>query len=618
MKLKKIADDNYKDEIGDMWKSKLGEDLTIDPRTGNPALADEQNLLRFVQSATNRVSGEETVYGVAAFNKAFPSKGTTDIPRTLDDGSEVIDVVENSVLRERAKKMLLHQMGLVFMYGGDGGITFAKNITPTMIESFVKGKIIPEHIGNNLRVALKDLQTSVVKSEEVIEAEIRLKNGIKEIINIRGTADKSSWLAGLSSKGDDFPQEQFVEALVFGVGKTSSTSVARVSKIKTELKEDIATIGDTADEVVNPSTTGRYNVDDTQRAVDELPVRQELRDENINIFVEAIKSKNISNPAEARKAISMLDDAQDLILNYGYNKSFQFSNIKATFGGSNMPFSGGNKAAVDIGNKKKVNLEEVGKQLEGQEDSFKFHKLRMDVDQVNLAKFVDESTETIEKLSAAKLEIAKASKDPVLIKVATADLEMVRKLKEINSMAAIIKGETSTLGVSSQPTDFAGSQVISRVYSWARGVVGMQYLATEAAYKSWHLGHAAMMKEILFNPASVDILHKIAVNKGKMSAVDFKTLSSIVFKAFSRGHAYANAQTKEEGELALIARQKENIVEEGIELFERLFTFADPVSNKQHRVSIFTDKGTIRGPQPKPPAPWTKSRPNSNPNLNHY
>ena len=61
------------------------------------------------------------------------------------------------------------------------------------------------------------------------------------------------------------------------------------------------------------------------------------------------------------------------------------------------------------------------------------------------------------------------------------------------------------------------------------------------------------------------------------------------------------------------------IVERGIELAQYVFKFTDPNWKDKHQVSIFTDKGTIRGPKPKPAAPWTQSRPQPNTPLpNHY
>jgi len=604
LNFKKKADDNYRETIGYVWKAEVGGVLLKDPRRGAPNFPDEENLLQFFRFSENRVPGEkDIVYGVKAFNNAFPTTGTTTITRKLDSGEEVQEVVENSVLRERATKMLIHQLGIKFIYGGSKGIEFAKELKPSVIESFIQGKIIPKDIGHNLKEALKDLRTGSVKDEAIKETQNRLQRNVRDLTDLKKESTQRSWLGGLSSKGDDFNQENFVEALVFGIGKTTDVAEVAGKPIKQELVKDITTLRDISTEVGKPIS----KTDEALIAVDELPLKKELRDENLNIFIDLAKTKNIKDPKEAAEAIQMLDDANDLILNYGYNQSFQYSKAKAVFGEIRAKEKVGDVRAVQ------KEVDEVG------EDAYKFHRLKMDVRQDKLAQFLNDGAETIEKLSLTKLEIAKASGDIALINAAKKDLTMLTKLREINSMAAIAKGEGSTLGVSGQPTDFVGSQIMSRVYSWARGVVGMQYLATEAAYKSWHLAHANMMKEILFNPAAVDILYKIAVQKGRMSATDSKTLSTLVLKAFSRGHAYANAQDKREGELALIARQKENIVERGIELAQYVFKFTDPNWKDKHQVSIFTDKGTIRGPKPKPAAPWTQSRPQPNTPLpNHY
>lgn len=593
IRLKKKADDNYREEIGDTWKTEVGEILLRDPRRGAPNFPDEENLLQFFRFAENRIPGKaDIVYGVKAFNSAFPTTGTTTITKKLDSGEETIQVVENSILRERATKMLVHQLGIKFIYGGKKGIAFAQELKPSVIEAFIQGKIISKDIGHNLKEALKDLRTGAIKDDPVKAAQNRLNRNIKDITNLKEKSIQRSWLGGMSSKGDDFNQEDFVEAIVFGIGKRGDVSEVAGRGMKKELTDDITTLGDASKEVGKPIKS----TDEALHAVDELPLKIELRDENLNIFVDVVKAKAAKDP---EAAIQMLDDANDLVLNYGYNQSFHYSKSKAVFG-------------VELDNvlpRTKIGtVEEAAEKVaKVGEDSYKFHRLKMDVNQDKLAQFLDDGIGTIEKISLAKLEIAKASGNATLIKAAQKDLKMVKQLREINSMAAIAKGEGSILGVSGQPTDFAGSQIMSRVYSWARGVVGMQYLATEAAYKSWHLAHADMMKSILFNPASVDILHKIAVRKGKMSATDSKTLSTLVIKAFSRGHAYANAQDKREGELALIARAKENIIERGIELSQYMFYFADPVWKDKHRVSIFTEKGTIKGPQPKPPASWTSA-----------
>ena len=612
IRFKKKADENYKNEIGYVWKRKLGEDLTKDPRLGGPRLADEENLLHFFQYAKVRVSGEKTTYGVEAFNRAFPDKGTTEITKISESGDEVIEVVENSVLRERAKKMLLHQIALKTVYGKDKGLQFANTLTPDVLDNFIKAKIIPEDIGHNLKVAFENLQQGSVKDEVIKETKLRLGRQLKSLANLKEKGVQRSWLGGLSSKGDDFNQADFVEAIVYGVGKTGDVTEAAGRRLKAEMKDDVTELGRATEEAGKP-ITGRYSVESTQRAIDDLPLQENVRDENINIFINTVKSKNIKDPKEAAEAIKMLDDATDLVLNHGYNEAFQFSKFKATFGDPELGASLGTK---------NVGFEEASRlAAKEQSNSFTFHRLKMDVNPDKLAAFVDDAAETIEKLSKQKLEIANVSKDKALIAAATKDLKMVNQLKEINSMAAIIKGDSPTLGIAGQPADFVGSQIISRVYSWARGVVGMQYLATEAAYKSWHLAHANMMKDILFNPAAVDILHKIAVRKGKMTDVDFKTLSGLVFKAFFRGQGYSNAQEKKKGEQALVAAQKITTLERGIELAEKYlgFVIKDPYPKEKHKDPIFTTEGTIRGPKPKPAAPWTKSRPQpQNTRPNHY
>jgi hypothetical protein len=86
--------------------------------------------------------------------------------------------------------------------------------------------------------------------------------------------------------------------------------------------------------------------------------------------------------------------------------------------------------------------------------------------------------------------------------------------------------------MTSFPKALEDTQIISRVYSWARGVVGMQYLATEAGYKAWHAAHARVLTEMLFSKKGVDFLHDLIVKKKTINLADLKTMVGSIAKAF--------------------------------------------------------------------------------------
>ena len=70
-----------------------------------------------------------------------------------------------------------------------------------------------------------------------------------------------------------------------------------------------------------------------------------------------------------------------------------------------------------------------------------------------------------------------------------------------------------------------------------------------------------MLNDVLFNPNSVEILHKIMVRQGRMSRADFRDLGAIVIKAFGRGQGFATEKERKEGDQMLAFRSKMEITD---------------------------------------------------------
>ena len=535
IKLKKIADNNYRDTIGYVWKNKFGDTLRQDPRnfaSSQGMIADNENLLRFLTHTDNATSKDVNVFGLEAFNRAFPKS--------------------NPLLRQRASEMMVHQLGYMVYNNPKGGLDFVTKINNITIDAFVKEKIIDETIGENLKRAINSFKKGNAPIPEVKKAQERLKNNIDSLIKKSDESVENSWVGRLA-KDKDFKQEDFVDDLTRGIGKSERVSKITTAPLIQSIKADIDTLEDSSRFLNDASIEDTENV---IKAVDNIAAREidQTRDANINIFL-----RFVTDSDDPQKAINIIEDTTDVILNQTYLDAFEFSKFKKTFG-MTKPQSYG--------------------KLEGEiekADNFKFNKLRMDVNPEKLAESLSFKKNVLKRLNEAQLELAKKSGNVKLIEEATAKLKMIQQLDDINEALIIVKGQQDSINPMGQPTEFVGSQVLSRVYSWARGVVGIQYLATEAAYKSWHAAHANMMKEILFNPSAVDTLHTIAVSKGKISDVKKTELASIVFKAWTRGDVYSNEETRKEGSRLLVARQKKEIVFDSIDKLYVLLNSVVPI-----------------------------------------
>ena len=90
----------------------------------------------------------------------------------------------------------------------------------------------------------------------------------------------------------------------------------------------------------------------------------------------------------------------------------------------------------------------------------------------------------------------------------------ISNLKELLEINRLTLGELAKIPISDIGSKLAMASLLSRVYSVARGVVSLKFVAGDAFLRVQHQKKMQYMTEVLSDPKTVEIMHDVLV-KGK-------------------------------------------------------------------------------------------------------
>ena len=88
------------------------------------------------------------------------------------------------------------------------------------------------------------------------------------------------------------------------------------------------------------------------------------------------------------------------------------------------------------------------------------------------------------------------------------------KLNDMNSLITIVAGEVPTATMEGLPKHFRVEQIISRIYSIARGVVSPRYVLTELLIQDWRFRRGTLIKELATDQDASKLLYDVIFTDG--------------------------------------------------------------------------------------------------------
>ena len=502
------AVDYYRENIGKSWKTSLGLNFNVHHLRH---AVDEDRFLQFLIPAFAKgQTGDEGVeVAIDVFNRMFP-KGGKD--------------------RDAAQRALAHSIATKLI-DPDGGIAFVRKIDRNVLERFAEEGILPKDNIDNLSKYVRAVQEKLSGYADPHYSPMLkdLQRRLHALPESKKAALENSFLKGLSGTDKTGTNmDTFIETVLMNYG-------AKSSRVR---KDQIEVIRKGIDD----------SVEESQKLMDEVPVavntpelQKELaatRDAVIQEAENAAKTgvRSQREASNVKQLLELFDDDiglinnfENVIHNWVYQNSFEFTSFqRANIIESAKPVSLTYPQAID--------------KLQGRTRK-DLASLQMDVDPVKLGQNIDIVRRAMKEIVEHKRNLARRLNEDGKTELAQAmrdnaneTAESLARLEDIGGAAIYTRGKLPTVGLKSFPLDFTDSQVASRIYSWARDVVGPQYLATEAGIKAFHKNHADLLTKLLFTPEGTKILHDVMVKKTYLTEGDqsYKQLVNIVLKTFTR------------------------------------------------------------------------------------
>ena len=184
--------------------------------------------------------------------------------------------------------------------------------------------------------------------------------------------------------------------------------------------------------------------------------------------------------------------------------------------------------------------------------------------------------ETVMKLDADGFNIYVSTNRNLLEKMLSkrklADgTNMWDKINDMNSLITLIAGEVPTAAMEGLPKHFRVEQIISRIYSIARGVVSPRYVLTELLIQDWRFRRGELIKDLATDQDASKLLYDVIFTNGlKNPRVRSEFVSKWVntFVRYNRGNEVGDHSniSDDSGESQHITQTKERAgaIAEGI------------------------------------------------------
>ena len=127
--------------------------------------------------------------------------------------------------------------------------------------------------------------------------------------------------------------------------------------------------------------------------------------------------------------------------------------------------------------------------------------------------------ETVMKLDAAAFNNYVSTNRNLLKKILSertlADgTNMWDKMNDMNSLITLVAGEVPTAAMEGLPRHFRVEQIISRIYSIARGVVSPRYVLTELLIQDWRFRRGELIKDLATDQDASKLLYDVIFTEG--------------------------------------------------------------------------------------------------------
>ena len=523
--LLKAANENYRDNIGSVWNNFVGKRLLQDTETLGHAIADEEKMITlllnnatFDAKSGRALSG--TLRSVDSFNRMFPKS--------------------NPDQRRKAQQLLLHSIG--YKLSRPGSEKLIESINVDNIKRLIAADVIDNSkgSGDNLITLITQLQKKIETPKHI---EVLQKN-LERSFN------------SLTKSQQERLSEAFPTTMITG-GGTAKAVVEALFDLK-GVKGVNLTRPDLAGRI-QPAEGGPFAREGRQelaeRSVREYQTERKALGEDIEVSVNAqhaldnlekrAATETIKDPIDTLTEIippksKAWDYIHDLILDYTYKTGWSYTNKRSTWnpkfwkatphGSPYAPVRGTSRQVIDEATGKvKETLTDLKdptyrEMLDAGYDGDLGHiSLQMDINLPVLSENILRSKEIL-----ARIAYHKGPKSFQEFET------MSKQLDDIFAASALTRGIVTAPDLLDIPRRFGAQMLITRLYSLARNVVSPQYLATEAAIRELKNAQSRMLAEIVMNPDSVKILHKIIAQKGQITAVESKAFLGMMFKSFGK------------------------------------------------------------------------------------
>ena len=550
------AQENYRLTIGETFKSYLGRhynlsDRDVEKMATVPLVEERWTSWLF----DNRRSEAGSLMSAAMFNRIYPKgneKIKIEIPvsvrdRTVGDididpateklieqnGKGLTETIETTKdeIRKNAIDFISHSIALRIR---DEDYTWIEKTNETTIKELEKAGIIKEGVARELieyKSAISTFKkTNIPKS--VIQLTKNINNKLETLTNVQRENIREVWnplfQGGGAVRIEDIVRSMFDADFVTKLGDKESQLGPLLREI-VDLEESLLTL------------QKKYQLEPTEGL--EKAIAQHKQS------IEDLRTSTYAQPMNELLDIvgdnlEILDDFEDLVYDYIYRSSLEFSDKKASV---LTRFTGKMEEGFSTTDPSVV-LSPLEKALKDSPDYELLRRLGL-VTEDNPGPIMGQR---LARVNFDKMEQALARAIPMLASLHAARLakgykleETKQSIKNLDLLQSIYGYEVRMLGgvpvyrrVANVPADMLPKQRLGRLYNWARGFVHPGYLVAESTFMKLGLNEAKLIGGLLQDKNVVPIL--AAVERGEnISLQKFATLAKATTRLL-RGAAAAN------------------------------------------------------------------------------
>ena len=538
LKLREAAQEWYKTNIGEVWKSYLGKRMMPADREIMDSVTPPTVPERFTEFLLDERKIDGEIMGITMFNRIFPDglgivKLKTYDPITRAEG--VTLTKKQKDLRNEAKKFIAHSLSLRIREEG-----------PQFLE-----KVTENH--------WRALRQAGILEPEAVKQIIKYRDGVAELAN-KGIPEDIKFLykrindnlKTLDAMEVKRLRENFSSVILPGGGISTESIVRSLfdADFAKGLKFSVHEVGHEVGQLIEATRNVR-NLQEKRgagatREVDEAVeafegsqrgLTKELWEKPIDILLDAVKDTP-----------SLIDDIEDLIFDYIHRNSIVYTETRRPIlgkygakdkGMDQVPISPVAEASEEA-------AEQLAKQgFPGAVTPYHSQVARTaKVDFDKLEQNLIKAIPILQRIYTFRMNRG----GPKMIAQANRGfqaLEKVNQLQKIYNYAVVTQGKALTgLGIANYPKVLGRKQLGGRLYNWARGFVHPGYLVAESTFMRLGMGEAKLIGDIVFDPKAIDIVHA-AVAEGKQITLNQLSYLMNLAKMAVRGPRAMAGERKE-------------------------------------------------------------------------